>query len=82
MFIGLMGAMIYETKLQKKLSDQFIEKLECDYQKSKSLGKHKYGHLKKLVTTLEKKGGVTKFMTTQCNLNPLELQHLAKNLTL
>lgn len=68
---GAVSALIaaYELEGNGQLSNDQIEALECDYQKSKSLVPEKYGRIKSLLESLRAQGGVRSFVKSRCGLS-------------
>lgn len=67
-FAAMMSMIMLE---QKKLSNtEMINAIECDYEKTSALEKQKIGRMKDFMLEMQSKGGVSKFIETECNINP------------
>jgi hypothetical protein len=47
-----------------------INAIECDYEKTSALEKHKIGRMKEFMLEMQSKGGVSKFIEAECNIKP------------
>lgn len=68
---GTFAAMMSMMMLEKKnLSNQeMINAIECDYEKTSDLEKHKIGRMKDFMNEMKEKGGVSKFIESECRIN-------------
>ena len=63
---ALLIAMAYEKA--GLLDERMIRAIECDYRKTQSLAKEKYGRMSNFIRNLINRGGVSEFLIEQCNL--------------
>lgn len=70
------------AEMHGSLDSRMIEAIECDYQKSESLEKDKYGRMQRLLTELQARGGVERFFVETCQLDPAVLRTVADRLYL
>lgn len=67
-FAAMMSMLMLE---QKNLSNQeMINAIECDYEKTSALEKHKIGRMKDFMTEMQAKGGISKFIESECKISP------------
>jgi hypothetical protein len=46
-----------------------INAIECDYEKTSALEKHKIGRMKNFLNDMSAKGGVSNFIINECKIN-------------
>ena len=51
------------------LDNRMIDAIECDYRKSATLQKEKYGRMKNFLTAVAQHGGVTAFLKEKCSFD-------------
>ena len=74
-FAAMMSMMMLE---QKNLSnDEMINAIECDYEKTSALEKHKIGRMKNFMKEMQAGGGVSKFIENTCEIKPETLAQAA-----
>ncbi|APJ04805.1 tyrosine-protein phosphatase [Silvanigrella aquatica] len=73
-FAAMMSLIMLE---QKKLSNaEMINAIECDYEKTSALEKHKIGRMKNFMEEMQSHGGISKFIEGECHI-PFETLSLA-----
>jgi len=67
-----------------ELNEKFVDAVECDYRKSKSIVQEKYGRMQNFIKemkargdTLVPQGGVRAFLSTTCEWSPAEVSYAA-----
>lgn len=74
-FAAMLSIMLAE---QKGLANEdLINAIECDYEKTSSLEKDKFGKMKIFISDFEKKGGISKFIATQCMIDQSKISQAA-----
>lgn len=74
-FAAMMSMIMLE---QKNLSnDEMINAIECDYEKTSALEKDKFGRMKDFMKEMQSKGGVSKFIESECTINKETLRQAA-----
>ena len=67
---GVISALLIAMASEKAglLDEKMINAIECDYRKTQSLAKEKYGRMSNFIRNLINRGGVSEFLLEQCNL--------------
>ena len=67
---GAISALLIAMASEKAglLDERMIRAIECDYKKTQSLAKEKYGRMSNFIRNLINTGGVNEFLIKQCNL--------------
>ena len=76
---ALIAALVAEKN--KVLNNRMLDAIECDYRKTTSLDREKYGRMKNFIRYLQTQGGVAMFLQEQCLVDGELLQQVANNLT-
>lgn len=66
-FAAMLSAMALEQK--KLLNESTIDAIECDYEKTSALEKHKIGKMKNFISEQQKNGGISHFLQKECGIN-------------
>lgn len=68
---GTISALITALAAEEagQLTPQMLEAIECDYRKTQSLGREKYGRQRRFIRHMLDKGGVSFFLQQQCGLD-------------
>ena len=76
---GAFAAMMSMIMLEQKnlVSEETINAIECDYEKTSALEKHKIGRMKNFMTEMKDKGGVSQFIENECGIKPNTLLQAA-----
>lgn len=69
---GAFAAMMSMMMLEKRNlnNTDMINAIECDYEKTSALENHKVGKMKNFMAEMQAKGGVSKFIENECNIDP------------
>lgn len=74
---AITAALIFEYRASG-LDEAMLDLIECDYQKSASLKKHKYGRMRTFLSeTVEKYGSVSQFIAQKCNITSTSIAEFA-----
>ena len=67
---GAISALLIAMASEKAglLDERMIRAIECDYKKTQSLAKEKYGRMSNFIRNLINRGGVSEFLIEKCNL--------------
>ena len=67
---GAISALLIAMASEKAglLDERMIRTIECDYRKTQSLAKEKYGRISNFIRNLINRGGVSEFLIEKCNL--------------
>jgi hypothetical protein len=74
-FAAMLSIMLAEQK--GLVNENLINAVECDYEKTSSLEKDKFGKMKKFISDFESKGGVSQFIATQCMISQSKISQAA-----
>lgn len=79
---GTIAALIAGLVAEKSsiLNNRMLEAIECDYRKTTSLNREKYGRMKNFVMYLQTQGGVATFLQKQCQLDDSLLLQVANSM--
>ncbi|MCG8338908.1 MAG: tyrosine-protein phosphatase [Proteobacteria bacterium] len=77
-YSALLAAMAAEA--EDRLDLQMLDAIECDYRKTKSLSKEKYGRMKQFIKSLQDEGGVASFIQQTCSIQPQVTSRVAQKL--
>ncbi len=69
---GAMAAILTALAAEsvEKLDSRMLEAIECDYRKTESLQAEKYGRMRHFISEIERQGGMSRFISAQCNVSP------------
>jgi hypothetical protein len=63
-----------------KLDQSVINAIECDYRKTKTLNKEKYGRLERFIDTARQRGSLADFLSDQCGTSTMKINQFASQL--
>lgn len=78
---GAFAAMISMIALEQNnlVNDTTIEAIECDYEKTSALEKHKIGRMRTFMKDMQSRGGVSSFLEKECGITSDLMLQAANN---
>lgn len=78
-FSAVLAALAAEAA--NMLDEKMVNAIECDYRKTKSLRKSKYGRMANFLNEIRQKGTIKDFLKSSCGIDEVALRDAEKNLS-